>query len=200
MALTERQRRVLEYIKEHILDRGYPPTVREVAERFGYKSPLAAKLHIDALVRKGYLRKTPSVSRGLEAVGLRPYDALRIPVLGDIRAGEPILADSNIEEYISLDRKIFRTEGGFGLKVIGDSMKDAGILEGDIVILNPDIEALSGDIVVALLGDDEATVKRFFPAGGKVRLQPENPEMEPMLLDPADVRILGKVVGLVRQM
>ncbi|HDH53560.1 MAG TPA: transcriptional repressor LexA, partial [Nitrospirae bacterium] len=174
MNLTPQQKKVLEYIKEHILKEGYPPTVREVAGRFGYRSPLSAKLHIDALVKKGFLRKTPYRSRGLEVVGLNPYEALQIPVAGSIRAGVPIFATENIEEYISVDRQMLRTEDGFGLRVVGESMKGAGILEGDIVIINPEVEARRGDIVVALIGDD-ATVKRFYPEGKKIRLQPENP-------------------------
>jgi repressor LexA len=198
MGLTTRQRRVLEYIKEHLLSKGYPPTVREVAERFGYRSPMTAKLHIDALVRKGYLRKRPAMSRGLEIVGFHLHDVLQIPVVGNIRAGEPILATTNIEEYISLDRQILRTEEGFGLRVEGESMKGAGILDGDIVVVNPAVECREGDIVVALVGD-EATVKRFFNEGGRVRLQPENPDMEPLVVNPEEVRIIGKVVGLIRR-
>ncbi len=199
MGLTRKQAEVLRYLKDYILRRGCPPTVREVAEAFGYRSPLAAKLHIDALVKKGYLRKTPARSRGLEVVGLRPYGAVAIPVVGRIRAGEPIPAVEEIEEHISLDRRIFRTEGGFGLRVVGESMRGAGILDGDIVIVNPGVEPRPGEIVVALVGD-EATVKRFYREGGKVRLQPENPEMSPLLVDPGEVRIIGKVVGLVRRL
>ncbi len=198
MGLTPRQRAVLEFIKEHVMDRGYPPTVREVAERFGYSSPLSAKLHIDALVKKGFLRRSPSRSRGLEVVGLSPCNALQIPLVGGIRAGDPVLAAENAEEYISVDRRIFRTEGGFGLRVTGDSMKEAGIIEGDIVIVDPEVEARRGDIVVALIGE-EATVKRYYPEGERTRLQPENPAMEPIVVASAEVRIIGKVTGLVRR-
>lgn len=198
MNLSQGQREVIKYIREHVLKKGYPPTVREVAGRFGYKSPLSAKQHIDALVRKGYLRKTPKMSRGLEVVGLRPYETVQIPLIGRIRAGEPLLAVENIEEHVSLDGALFRTDGGFGLRVVGESMKGAGVLEGDIVIVNPGVEPLQGDIVVALIGD-EATVKRFYMKGGRIRLQPEHPDMSPVILNPEEVRIIGKVVGLLRR-
>jgi len=199
MELTNAQRKVLEFIKDHIQKRGYPPTVREVAERFRYRSPMAAKLHIDALVKKGALKKTPARSRGLELVSFRPHPGGRVPVLGRIRAGEPILAEENIDEYLAIDGRIFRTENGFGLKVVGDSMQGAGIRDKDIVIVNPDIEPLRGDIVVAILGD-EATVKRWYIDNGMVRLQPENPDYAPVVVKAEDVRIIGKVTGLIRRM
>ncbi|GBE01225.1 lexA repressor [bacterium BMS3Bbin06] len=198
MELTTQQKRVLEYIREYIMDKGCPPTVREVAGHFGYRSPLAAKLHIDALVKKGYLKKKPLLSRGLEVVGMRPCEAVQLPVLGRIRAGKPLIARSDMEDYISLDRRMFRMTDGFGLRVVGESMTGAGILDGDTVVVNPGVEARQGDIVVALIGD-EATVKRFYREKGKIRLQPENPEMEAMVVGEEDVRILGKVVGLVRR-
>ncbi len=199
MELTPIQERVLRYIEGFIKDHGYPPTVREVARAFGYRSPLSAKQHIDALVRKGYLRKRPFQSRGIEVVGgVQSKDLLRIPLLGTIRAGLPILASENIEEHISLHKELFPLEEGFALRVRGESMKGAGIMEGDIVVVRPGVEPRQGDIVVALIGD-EATVKRFYRRAGKVMLKPENPDMEPVELDPRDVRILGRVVGLIRR-
>jgi len=198
MALTRRQREVLEFIRDWILRRGGSPTVREVAEHFGFRSPLSAKLHIDALVRKGYLKKRPFLSRGLEIPGLLPKESVRLPVVGTIRAGSPILATENIEEYITLSRELFPLEEGFGLRVVGDSMKDAGILEGDIVIVRPGVEPTQGDIVVALVGD-EATVKRLLIEDGYVVLKPEHPEMSPMRFEPSEVRIIGRVVGLIRR-
>lgn len=198
MELTKQQQKVLDFIEEHVRQKGYPPTVREVAGRFGYRSPMAAKLHIDALVKKGFLRKTPARSRGLEIVRMRPHAGTRIPVLGNIRAGEPILADENVDEYLAVDGRIFRAERGFGLKVIGESMREAGIRDGDIVIVNPEVEPVRGDIVVALLGD-EATVKRWYPGNGTVRLQPENPAFAPVVVRAEDVRIVGKVTGLIRR-
>ncbi|NOX20422.1 MAG: transcriptional repressor LexA [Nitrospirae bacterium] len=199
MMLTKAQKRVLDFILKHIGQKGYPPTVREVARAFGYRSPLAAKQHIDALVKKGYLKRKPSISRGLLPVGPSPRPVTRsIPVVGTIRAGSPILASENIEEYININVELFPLEEGFGLRVVGDSMKGAGILEGDIVIVRPEVEPRTGDIVVALV-EDEATVKRLFIEDGTVILKPEHPDMRPMRFKAADVRILGKVVGLIRR-
>ncbi len=197
MTLTRRQREVFEFIRDSILN-GNTPTVREVAEHFGFRSPLSAKLHIDALVRKGYLRKRPFLSRGLEIPGLLPKESVRLPVVGTIRAGSPILATENIEEYISVSRELFPLAEGFGLRVVGESMKGAGIMEGDIVIVRPEIEASDGDIVVALVGE-EATVKRFFLKGDRVHLLPENPDFSPIVAAPDEVRIIGRVVGLIRR-
>ena len=199
MELTDIQKRVLQYIENFVVEHGYPPTVREVACAFGYKSPLSAKQHIDALVKKGYLRKRPFQSRGIEVVGtLKRENIVRIPLLGTIRAGEPILAIDNIEEYIILPKGLFPLEDGFALRVKGDSMKEAGIMEGDIVVIKPAIYPRNGDIVVAIIGD-EATVKRLLIKGDKVCLRPENPEMKPLVVSVEDVRILGKVVGLIRR-
>jgi repressor LexA len=199
MGLTDIQKRVFQYIENFIMEHGYPPTVREVARAFGYRSPLSAKQHIDALVKKGYLRKRPFQSRGIEVVGTpKGENIVRIPLLGIIRAGEPILTSENIEEYIILQRELFPFEDGFALRVRGDSMKGAGIMEGDIVVVRPGIEPRDGDIVVAII-EDEATVKRLFMKGSKVCLKPENPEMKPMVVSAEDVRILGKVVGLIRR-
>ncbi len=198
MALTRRQREVLEFIRDWILRRGGSPTVREVAEHFGFRSPLSAKLHIDALVRKGYLKKRPFLSRGLEIPGLLPGESLRLPVVGTIRAGSPILATENIEEYISVSRELFPLAEGFGLRVVGESMKGAGIMEGDIVIVRPEVEASDGDIVVALVGE-EATVKRLFLKDDMVVLKPEHPDMAPLRLPPSEVKIIGRVVGLIRR-
>ncbi len=199
MMLTKAQKRVFDFILQHIRQKGYPPTVREVARAFGYRSPLAAKQHIDALVKKGYLRRDPSISRGLSlAVPLSYPTTLNIPVVGTIRAGRPILAAENIEEHISVSADLFPLQEGFGLRVVGDSMKETGILEGDIVIVRPEVEPKAGDIVVALV-DDEATVKRLFIEDGAVILKPEHPDMKPMKFRAADVRILGKVVGLIRR-
>lgn len=197
--LTRVQKRVLEFILSHIRQKGYPPTVREVAREFGYRSPLAAKQHIDALVRKGYLRRASGISRGLSAaVAPQTMETLTIPVVGTIRAGTPILATEQIEEYLSISRDLFPLEEGFGLRVVGDSMKGAGIMEGDIVVVRGNAEIRNGDIVVALL-QDEATVKRLFIKDGFVILKPEHPQMKPISVSPEDLKVLGKVVGLIRR-
>ncbi len=199
MKLTPAQKRVLEFIQQFLQTRGYPPTVREVAEKFGYHSPLSAKQHIDALVKKGYLKRSPLRARGIEIVGVSSPDVIRIPVVGSIRAGEPILATENIEEQITLNRELFRVDDDvFGLRVVGESMKGAGIFEGDIVIVKPGVMPENGEIVVALIGE-EATVKRFFREGNSVRLQPENPDMEVMVVRAEEFNIIGKVVGLLRR-
>jgi len=199
MKLTDRQRAVLEFIKAHISSRGYPPTIREICSHFGFSSPLSAKQHVDALERKGYISKVPSKQRCIEVSHIRPSGAISLPLLGRIRAGEPILAAEDIEEYVTIDSNIFKTENGFALRVVGDSMVEAGIFEGDIVFINPEKDITDGDIVVALI-DDEATVKRFFKEGKTIKLVPENRNMKPITVKSLDLRILGRVMGLLRRL
>lgn len=196
---TARQLAVFDFIKKHICDNGFPPTVREVASNFGFASPLSAQSHINALVKKGLLKKSPQKQRSLEIVGFKPAEESKIPLLGTVRAGAPVLAVEHIEDYVNIDRNLFKVEGGFALRIKGDSMIDAGIFEGDIALIAPELELVNGDIVVALI-DDEATVKRFFLAKSMVRLVPENSEMAPMVFPAGDVRILGKVKGILRQL
>ena len=173
---TKRQQEVLEFIKSHLIKKGFPPTVREIAAHFGFASPLSAQLHITALIKKGLLKKTPFKQRSLEIIGLKRAEDTKVPLLGTVRAGAPILAEENIEHYINIDKDLFRTEDGFALRVIGDSMIDAGILEGDIALVAPGKEARNRDIVVALI-EDEATIKRFFLKRSTVTLMPENRDM-----------------------
>ena len=196
---TARQREVFEFIKRHILGKGFPPTVREVAGHFGFASPLSAQLHINALAKKGFIRKSPFKQRAIEIPGLTSSEGTKIPLLGRVRAGAPILALEEIEDYISVDRDIFRIENGFALRVIGDSMIEAGIFEGDIALIEPGREPVDRDIVVALI-EEEATIKRFFSEGAMVRLAPENSEMKPLLIRAEDVRIIGKVSGILRRL
>jgi len=196
--ITLRQRAVLEFIKGHVLQRGYPPTVREIADHFGFKSPLSVQIHINALIKKGYLKRSPSKQRALEILKLNITEDIPVPLLGRVRAGEPILAEENIDEYIRIDKSLFEVENGFALRVMGESMKDAGIYEGDIAIVKPDVEPKNGDIVVALIGD-EATIKRFYLRKGKIVLVPENTSMKPLTLDPEGVRIIGRVTGIIRR-
>ena len=194
---TKKQQAVLEFIKSHIIEKGFPPTVREVAGHFGFASPLSAQLHITALIKKGLLKKTPFKQRSLEIIGLKHSEDTKVPLLGTVRAGAPILAEENIEHYINIDKDLFRTEDGFALRVIGDSMIDAGILEGDIALVAPGKEARNRDIVVALI-ENEATIKRFFLNRSTVTLMPENRDMEPMKFSANDVTIIGKVIGIMR--
>ena len=196
---TKRQQAVLEFIREHIINQGLAPTVREVAGHFGFASPLSAQLHITALIKKGYLKKTPFKQRALEIVGHKPAEDTKIPLLGRVRAGAPILASANIEDYINIDRNLFKVKDGFALKVIGDSMINAGIFEGDIVLIAPDGEIVNKDIVVALIGED-ATIKRFFLKKDTVRLVPENNDMKPITLKAGEVKIIGKVAGVMRKL
>jgi len=194
---TARQLAVLKFIKAHLIEKAFPPTVREIAAHFGFASPLSAQLHINALIKKGFLKKTPFKQRSLEIIGLKPAEDRKIPLLGTVRAGTPILAEENIEYYINIDKNLFRAEDGFALRVIGDSMIDAGILEGDIALVAPGKEVRNRDIVVALI-ENEATIKRFFLKGSTVTLVPENRNMEPMKFSPRDVTIIGKVIGIMR--
>lgn len=196
---TARQKAVFHFIRQHILRKGFPPTVREVAGHFGFASPLSAQLHINALAKKGFIRKSPFKQRTIEIPGLNPGKDTRIPLLGRVRAGAPILALEEIEDYISVDRDIFRIENGFALRVTGDSMIEAGIFEGDIALIESGREPADRDIVVALI-EEEATIKRFFSEGAMVRLAPENSEMKPVVIRAEDVRIVGKVTGILRRL
>ncbi len=198
--LTNRQRKVLDFITNYLRDTGYPPTVREIAGEFRISSK-GAYDHLIAIEKKGYIRRDPAKPRAIELMDFVPGRAygpvIEIPVLGRVAAGEPLLASQNIERTITLSNDLIRTEEPFALKIKGESMTGAGILEGDYVIVKQQQDADQGDIVVALIGD-EATVKRFYRAGDHVRLQPENPTMKPIIVK--DVTILGKVVGLFREM
>ena len=196
---TAKQLSVLEFIKKHIVEKGFSPTVREIAGHFGFASPLSAQLHITALIKKGCLKKTPFKQRSLEVPGLKPAEDTKVPLLGSVRAGAPLLAAENIEDYINVDKKLFNIKDAFALKVIGNSMIDAGIFEGDIVLVSPHTEPVNKDIVVALIGE-EATIKRFFLKKETVRLVPENREMKPITLKASDVMIIGKVAGVMRKL
>lgn len=198
MKITMRQEEILNFIKLHISTMGFPPTIREICAHFGFTSPVSAKQHIDALVRKGYLKRSPFKGRGIEVAGTSGLRTINIPVVGRIRAGTPILAVEEIEEYLSIDHNIFRSLDGFGLRVMGDSMIDAGILDGDIVIISMDEEVNDGDIVAAMI-DDSATLKRFYKDGDVIRLVPENKDMTAIILSIHDVKIIGKVKALIRK-
>ncbi|HZO98496.1 MAG TPA: transcriptional repressor LexA [Gaiellaceae bacterium] len=206
--LTERQQQIWNYLVEYVDAHGYPPTVREIGERVGLASPSTVHAHLANLERAGLLRRDPTKPRALELLGrdrreAEPAppaaDAVRLPLVGEIAAGAPLLAAENVEDYLALPK---RSKGDFLLRVKGDSMVDAGILDGDLVIVQRARDARNGEIVVALAGDDEsaeeATVKTFYREGRRIRLQPENAALEPLY--PEHVQILGRVVGVFREL
>ncbi len=196
--LTNRQKEVLEFIKTFANDNGYPPTMREICGRFGFQ-PRAATNHVDALVRKGYLRKQPLKSRSLEVVGSGRRGLREVPIVGRVAAGEPILAIENIEGSLMLPEEWAKSKDCFLLKVEGDSMIDAHICPGDYVLVKKQETAESGDIVIAML-DDETTAKRFSVEDGRIILKPENKRMDPIIVEESkkEFRIIGKVVGVWR--
>jgi repressor LexA len=197
--LTNRQQKVLDFIVNYIRDTGYPPTVREIAGEFGISSK-GAYDHLIAIEKKGYIKRDPSKPRAIELMdfvhGRITESVVEIPVVGKVAAGEPLLATQNIERTLSLSGDLIKTEQPFALRIKGESMIEAGILEGDYVIVKQQPSAEQGDIVVAMLGD-EATVKRFYRNDDHIRLQPENSSMKPIIAK--DVTILGKVIGLFRE-
>ena len=206
--LTGRQREIWSFLVDYVDRHGYPPTVREIGEAVGLASPSTVHAHLANLERAGLLRRDPTKPRALELVG-RAKDTAKsaesaaelpkLPLLGQIAAGGPLLADQNVEDEIAVPENL---RGDFLLRVKGDSMIEAGILDGDVVVVRRAQEARDGEIVVALAGDDEtadeATVKRFFRERGRIRLQPENSALEPIYA--AHVQILGKVVGVFREL
>jgi len=196
--LTERQRQVLDFIREATRRNGYPPTVREICTELDLSSPSTVHAHLANLERQGYLRRDPSKPRALElADDLRPPRPL--PLVGRVAAGMPALAEQNVEEYLDVPAVLRKGDDDFVLRVRGDSMADAGILDGDFIVVHQQSAAQNGEIVVALV-EDEATTKRFFRDGGRVRLVPENELYEPILLDADEVTVVGKVVGVLRRL
>ncbi|UCD63670.1 MAG: transcriptional repressor LexA [Candidatus Zixiibacteriota bacterium] len=199
--LTEKQRQVLEFIRRHVSTRGSSPTIREIGKHMGITSTNGVRLHLTALIKKGYLKKQQYIARGLELASPAVTAIKEMPLVGSVPAGVPIDAIENIEGQIAVDSSFAPRGDSFTLKVLGDSMRDAGILDGDIVVVQKQQVARKGDIVVAIIGD-EATVKRYHPDGRQVRLLPENDAYEPIIVDrrSKDFRIAGKVVGLMRRL
>jgi repressor LexA len=197
--LTGRQREILEFIERMITD-GKSPTIREIGEQFGISSTNGVRSHLEALMKKGYIRRQGLISRGIELVRDLSGPVERVPLVGSVPAGHPIDAVENIEGEIAIDTSFLPAGETFTLRVDGDSMRDAGILDGDYVLVKKQKSADAGDIVVAIIGE-EATVKRYFPERGKVRLQPENDAFEPIWVDKnsPQLSIAGKVVGLMRR-
>jgi repressor LexA len=199
LKLTKRQQEIFDYVKRHVGEHGYPPTVRDIGKAIGLTSSSTVHAHLANLEKLGVLRRDPTKPRAIEVlVGKAKAVVARdgLPVVGQVAAGRPVLAEENIDEYVPVPGIAGGDEGEFVLKVKGDSMKDAGILEGDHVIVRRQDTAANGEIVVALV-EDEATVKRFFREQDHVRLQPENAALEPILT--RDVQLLGRVVGVCRR-
>jgi repressor LexA len=204
--VTERQRAILEYLHEYVDEHGYPPTVREIGEAVGLRSPSTVHAHLAQLERAGALKRDPTKPRAIELADRRrpgqpaEVEMRRLPLVGQIAAGGPLLAEENVEEELGVPEPL-SAGADFLLRVKGDSMIDAGILDGDIVVVQRRDDARNGEIVVALAGEDEsadeATVKRFFREDGRVRLQPENSALEPIYA--SYVRVLGRVVGVFRR-
>jgi repressor LexA len=208
--LTARQQEIWNYLVEYVDGHGYPPTVREIGEQVGLASPSTVHAHLANIERAGLLKRDPTKPRALELLGreraqpaaapLERIDVQRLPLLGEIAAGGPLLAEQNIEDYVELPERI--AKGDFLLRVKGESMIEAGILDGDIVVVRRQADARNGEIVVALVGEDEsadeATVKTFYREDGRIRLQPENAALEPIYA--RHVQILGRVTGVFRSL
>jgi repressor LexA len=200
--LTDRQREVLDFISDSIRKRGYPPTLREIGSHFGIRSTNGVNDHLRALEKKGFLHREDLKSRALRPV-FTEDDFVDVPVLGKVAAGQPMLAVENYEDTVKIDRFfIGNSREVFALRVKGDSMIEAGIFDGDFVFIRKQLQAASGEIVVAMIGD-EATVKRYYPEGDTIRFQPANAAMSPIIVRKRDFRsvnLLGVVVGVYRKM
>ena len=203
--LSQNEINILNYIRKQVEEVGYPPSVREICKAVGLKSTSSVHLYLSRLAEKGYIKKGSLKTRALKVTGqnvseVKDVDMLEIPLVGQVAAGLPILAEENIEEYVklpmSLVKKNTKSEGTYMLKVKGDSMINVGIYSGDYIIVSKCQTAENGQIIVALI-DNEATVKTFYKEKDHIRLQPENDTMEPIIVK--DVNIIGKVVGLIRR-
>lgn len=201
--LTPNQQNVLNFLKNFLQEKGFPPTLREIASHFGLKGPRGPQKTLNILEKKGYIRKVPGGSRAIEILSYPQFSLthiLPVPILGRVRAGEPILAIENIEGYINFDRTLVSSGDVFLLRVQGDSMIDAHIQDGDFALVKPQPNAENGEIVVALI-EDEATIKRIFHKRDLIRLEPANSKMEPIVVKKGEkkVTIVGKVVGIFRK-
>jgi repressor LexA len=201
--LTKRQQEIFDFIKRYSAKYGYPPTVRDIGKAVGLASSSTVHAHLANLEKVGLLRRDPSKPRAIEMLD-RATDAVKsivkpagLPLVGQVAAGQPILAEENIEEYVDVPHAVGGDLGEYVLRIKGDSMRNAGILEGDLVVVRPQEVADDGDVVVALVGE-EATVKRFFREPDHIRLQPENDALQP--IRSKEVRVLGRVVGLLRRL
>lgn len=197
--ITQKQSEILEYIKSQILNKGYPPSVRDICSAVNLKSTSSVHAHLESLEKNGYIRRDPTKPRTIEIIddnfNLTRCEMVNVPVLGQVAAGEPILAVDNITGYFPIPSEFMPNEETFILTVKGDSMINIGIYNGDQIVVEKCNTAENGEIIVALI-DDSATVKRFYKENGHIRLQPENDFMDPIIVD--DCMILGKVIGLMR--
>lgn len=197
--ISKKQQQILEYIKSQILERGFPPAVREICEAVGLKSTSSVHSHLETLEKNGYIRRGPTKPRAIEILdddfNLVRREMVNVPIIGSVAAGQPILAQENIEDYFPFPVERMPNKQTFLLKVKGESMINAGILDGDYVLVQEEKTASNGDMVVALI-DDGATVKTFYKEEGVFRLQPENDFMDPIVVK--EVSILGKVIGVMR--
>ncbi|GFI42443.1 MAG: transcriptional repressor LexA [Dorea sp.] len=197
--ISPKQKEILEYIKSQILERGFPPAVRDICEAVHLKSTSSVHSHLETLEKNGYIRRDPTKPRAIEILddsfNFMRREMVNVPIIGRVAAGEPILADQNIENYFPIPMEYMPNNPTFMLKVKGESMINAGILSGDMVLVKQVSTAHNGDMVVALI-EDGATVKTFYKEDGHIRLQPENDTMEPIIV--VDVQILGKVIGVFR--
>ena len=205
--LTERQRQVLEFIDSEVRDRGYPPSVREIGEAVGLSSSSTVHAHLAALQEKGYLKRDPTKPRAMELVydsgsgsAIERRPVRHVPLVGDVAAGTGVLAAENVEETVPVPQDFTGAGQLFMLRVRGDSMVDAGILDGDYVVVRQQADADPGEVVVAGIPGEEATVKTYLRRRGKIVLRPENPSMTEMVFDPSDISIYGKVVTLLRRL
>ena len=199
--ISKKQLEILEYIKEQILSRGYPPAVREICEAVNLKSTSSVHSHLETLEKNGYIRRDPTKPRAIEIIddtfNLTRREMVQVPIIGYVAAGEPLLAQENIQDYFPIPVDFMPNKDTFMLEVKGESMINAGILNGDYVLVEKDCTAQNGDMVVALV-EDGATVKTFYKEEGVYRLQPENDFMAPIIVEP--VEILGEVIGVFRFM
>lgn len=200
--LTGMQRKIYVYLKDYVEEHNYPPSVRDICNEVGLTSTSTVHGHLTRLENKGFIRRGSGKSRAIEiddADRQARNRSLTVPLLGTVTAGMPIFADENIHEYLPMPKYIVADEDSFALKVRGESMIEVGINDGDFIVIKRQNYAFDGDIVVALIGDDEATVKTFYLEGKNVRLQPENETMDPLIYPAEEVQILGKVTALFRR-
>ena len=197
--ISDKQREILEFMKNEILNKGYPPTVRDICEAVNLKSTSSVHSHLETLEKNGYIHRDPTKPRAIEIIddnfNLTRREVVNVPLIGQVAAGEPILAEENIENYFPVPAEFMPNEQSFMLKVKGESMINVGIFDGDSILVKEQNTARNGDIVVALI-DDSSTVKTFYKEDGHIRLQPENDTMDPIIVD--DCQILGTVFGVFR--